>query len=158
MSTRTRRTTVVGEPQRVEKEVKKNEIDKMVKDMKKKVVAAHGRGGEVMIANHHTADFLFPRVSPSGLSIPPMSLPAQMATPVDREIWKEIKKMPVVQHWIDRGLLAEVRSAGQVQLLDDTSTDLEVPEHLQEDEIEAETGGIQISAKANRTGLGTVTI
>ena len=156
-TSRPKRATVQKDP------VPDRKIETMVQDLKKVTTKtqsqAQGRGGTVRIANQHSADFLFPRKS-GGISLPPLSLRAQtISDPIDKEVWTELKKMPVVRHWLDRGLLAEVNREGKVQLLDSTSTDLEVPEHLQDDEAEGQNeGGLLIKAKVKTTGVGSVTL
>jgi len=102
------------------------------------------KSSTVLVANQHTGGIVFPRKGQGGVHVPPLRLPPGSVTPVDREEWEARKKSPVVQYYLDNGLLAEVNRVGPVPVLDSTTSHPEVPEHLQDEEHE----GKQILAEA----------
>jgi hypothetical protein len=116
------------------------------------------RDGKVRVANHHTGDILFPvvKVLEGGVRIPhpPLVLHAGVVTHVDADHWEELKKITVVQHYLDKGLIGEVTKDGAVSVTDATSTDLEacIPEHLQNEE----QAGNVATASVVKTKVGEV--
>jgi len=110
----------------------------------------------ISIANQHTGGISFPRKTDDGRPLPPLRLPPGEVTPVDREIWELVKKKEVVKHYLDKGLLAETTKRGKVPMLDNTSTTLPIPEHLQDEE---QTGGTTgRAAELRKKQVGTVTL
>lgn len=116
------------------------------------------RDGKVRVANHHTGDIMFPVVKTQGeirIPHPPLIIPAGKVGHVDPEHWDELKKMVVVQHYLDRGLLGEVTKDTDVAT-DSTSTDLQIPEHLQN---EVQVGNVATaSVRGDKLKTGEVKV
>ena len=90
------------------------------------------RVSHYLIANQHTAPILLlRRSSRGGLSMAPRTLWPGTVTTVDAEEWVKNMKNAAVQMYVDRGLLREVEKMGPVPVLDSTTSDLPIPEHLQ---------------------------
>lgn len=85
----------------------------------------------VLVANQHTGGITFPRTDANGLFLPPLRLAPGLVTRIPYEEWQTRKKMKVVQHYLDRGILAEVNKTGPVPVQDQTTSELPIPEHLQ---------------------------
>jgi hypothetical protein len=115
------------------------------------------RDGKVRVANQHTGDILFPvvRVTEGGVRVPypPLVLHAGQVTHVDQAQWDALKKIPVVSHYLDRGLLAESRN-DKTSIQGDTSTDLEgcIPEHLQATEQAGNVATASVRTDKVKTG------
>ena len=109
--------------------------------------------GDILVANQHTGGIVFPRKSKEGLYAPPLRLAPGMVTAIPRELWEKYKKMPLVQAYLDKRLLVEVKRAGAVPVLDAATSDLVIPENLQTD---ADKGIAKASVK--RENLTETTI
>lgn len=115
----------------------------------------------VLVANQHSGPIILPRVAVQGeqrIQLAPTILHPGTVTPVSREVWEEHKKITVIQHYLDKHLLAEVNRTGAVPVMDATSTDLEdcIPDNLKTEE---ELGNIEgVSAKVKITGAGSTTL
>lgn len=108
----------------------------------------------VKIANQHTASIILPRRS-MGMNLPPTVLQAGWVNEIPADVWAKASKNPVVQSYLNKGLLAVVRKAGgTVPVLSETSTDLPIPEHLQD----APAHGDMTQAKVSKEKAGTVNI
>ena len=114
--------------------------------------------GKVLVANYHTGGITFPRRSPDNkLLLKPLRLHPGTTTEVDAEEWAKHKKIKTVQLYMDKGLIAEVkRNDADVPMKESTSSDLEIPEHLQTDE-EALQGNM-LEANVRKAKPGTVEI
>lgn len=115
----------------------------------------------IRVANQHTGPIIFPRRGGgSALALPPLVLHPGTITEVPAEEWASRKKNKVVQHYMDRGLLAEVRKApgAPVPILDTTSTELPVPEHLQteNEEQQGASGVARAAVRRKRPGTAEV--
>lgn len=108
-----------------------------------------GPSNTVLIANQHTGAILIPRKGQVGIALNPLVLAAGQVTEVSVEEWDIRKVHPVVQHYLDKGLLIEVSKIGPVPVLDSTSTDLEliIPENLRSDSQQGEYGAAQVTIK-----------
>lgn len=111
--------------------------------------------GTVLVANQHTGGVTFPRKGPGGMVAKPLRLAPGEVTEVDADEWAKYKKMPLVQHYLDAGLLAEAQKKGAVPVLSQSTSDLPIPEHLQTEE---ESKGDTAKAGVRREKAGTVTI
>ena len=114
--------------------------------------------GTVLVANYHTGGIVFPRRSPDGkILLKPLRLAPGTTTPVDADEWAKHITIKTVQHYMDKGLIAEVkRNDADVPMKESTSSDLEIPEHLQTDE-EALQGNM-LEANVRKAKPGTVEI
>jgi hypothetical protein len=115
---------------------------------------ADGGSEMVLVANQHTGNIMLPRKGGQGISLPPIILHAGHVTPVPRDEWNERKKIQVVQYYLDRNLLAEVRREGVVPVIDATSTELTPPEHLQSEEEQ----GVHAKAGVRKANTAEVKI
>lgn len=112
----------------------------------------------VLVANQHTAPIIIPRATMQGeqrLALPPLILHPGVVTPIEGEEWNVRKQLVVIQHYLDRGLLAEVKQEGQCAM-DPTSTDLSaaIPENLKSEEELGNTA----SAKVTKANVGSVEV
>jgi CRISPR/Cas system endoribonuclease Cas6 (RAMP superfamily) len=98
----------------------------------------------VRIANQHTAPIMFPRKTGQGVFTPPLILLPGSVTEIEGELWNTYKESKVLQGYLDRGILAEVRSGKQVVATEASTVDLEVPEHLSGDDHQGEMAGAKI--------------
>lgn len=112
-------------------------------------------GTTVLIANQHTGMILLTTKAAMGILAKPIELYPGTVTPIDAVEWAERKKLPVIQYYIDHGLLAEVNSVRPVPVLEDTSTNLPIPEHLQTIE---EQSGQHVAANLRRTKMGGMAV
>lgn len=110
----------------------------------------------VLVANQHTGHIMFPRKGGDGVSQPPLMLAPGTVTELDKDEWESRKSGKVVQHYLDRGILAEVEKVTSNVPMDETSTDLPIPENLQSEEIQ----GADATAKVrkDRTRVGSVDV
>ena len=108
----------------------------------------------ILIANQHTGPIMFPRKGGDGISQPPLILEPGTATELDKEEWNSRKAGEVVQHYLDRGILAEVTRTSNNVPMDPTSTDLPIPPNLQGDE----QTGRDASASVRKIKNGSVTV
>lgn len=107
-------------------------------------------GSDVRVANQHSAAIILPRAGTKGMYVPQQTLLPGMVTRLDKNEWQTWKNMKVIQGYIDRGLLAEVRSDKPVGIVDTTSTDLVIPESLGgPDADNAELEGSKTGRKAS---------
>lgn len=110
----------------------------------------------VLVANQHTGAIMFPRKGESGVSLSPLILGPGVVTEIDADEWNLRKKNVVVQAYMDRRLIVEVDRRGAVPVLSQTSSELEIPEHLQTEE---EQGAYATaSVRSDRTKIGEVSI
>jgi hypothetical protein len=87
----------------------------------------------------------------------PLRLAPGTTTPVDADEWAKHITIKTVQHYMDKGLIAEVkRNDADVPMKESTSSDLEIPEHLQTDEEALEQG--EAKANVRKANPGTVKI
>ena len=116
--------------------------------------------GTILVANYHTGGITFPRRSTDGtVLLKPLRLAPGTTTHVDAAEWAERKQLVVVQHYIDRGLIAEVsEDRPSVPVTDGTSTKLEIPEHLMTDAEVIAGKDDTVKAKIVRTKAGEATI
>lgn len=124
--------------------------------------------GTILIANQHTGIISIPRVSYQNdqrVLLTPLNLAPGTVTPVDAEEWTERRKNHVVQHYLDIGLLAEVKRDGAVPVLETSSTDLEaiIPDNLRTAEELGVEGSAIADAKApkatvRKTDVATVKV
>ena len=109
--------------------------------MRKRTRGAESRAvGDIFVSNQHSGPLTIPGCKlSSGVVAPPVNFLPGVPKSVDREWWNGIKdKFAVVRHWLDRNMLVEsTRDRGQVPVMDSTSTDLPIPEMLQNDEHES---------------------
>jgi hypothetical protein len=110
----------------------------------------------VLVANYHTGGIVFPRTGANGLMMPPLRLAPGSTTPVEKEEWDKRKKMTVVQHYLDAGILGIVQKTGAVPVQGNTTTTLVVPEHLAGEDHEGKEEGVK--AKTRRKKVGSVTV
>lgn len=115
----------------------------------------------VLVANQHSGPIILPRVAVQGeqrIQMAPTILHPGTVTLVDGEVWKEHKKLVVIQHYLDKRLLAEVNVSGDVPVMGNTSTDLQdcVPEHLQTAEEQGNISGV--TAKVTKTDVGNIKV
>lgn len=89
--------------------------------------------GTVLVANQHTGGVTFPRRSTGGLVAKPLRLAPGAVTEIDADEWAKYRKMPMVQHYMDAGILAEVQREGPVPVLSETTSSLQIPENLNPD-------------------------
>ena len=106
----------------------------------------------VHIANQHTGHIMFPRKGAGGITVDPLILPPGTTTAMDKEEWEARKAGQVVQHYLDRGLLAEVKGSMSNIPVDPTSTELPIPENLQGEEQEGAYGQAKVRSDKSRTG------
>ena len=114
----------------------------------------------VLVANQHSGPIILPRVAIQGeqrIQLNPTILYPGTVTPVDGDIWSEHLKLIVIQHYLDKRLLAVVQSEGLVPISDTSSTDLEgaIPENLKTEE---ELGNTGATAKVVRQNAGTTAV
>lgn len=123
--------------------------------MAKQKVEQPAKVATVRVANQHSATIMFTRRGGGGVALPPLILPPGRVTEVVAEEWKARKQSRVVQNYLDRGLLAEVRKApgSEVPVLESTTADLPIPEHLQTAEEGEQTGTVaRVRVKRKRPG------
>lgn len=108
----------------------------------------------ILIANQHTGPIMFPRKGGDGISQPPLILDPGSTTEIDKDEWESRKAGKVVQHYLDRGILAEVTRATNNVPMDPTSTDLPIPPNLQGEE----QTGTDATASVRKTKAGNVTV
>ena len=113
----------------------------------------------VVVANHHTGGIVFPRMSAEGLALPPIRLAPGTTTPIDGANWDAWKKMKVVQHYLDKNIIAVVkREKAEVNITDNRTSDLKPPEHLQTDEEALEGQDAAVKVKITRKKAGSITL
>lgn len=118
--------------------------------------AKSGKATTVLVANQHTGGITFPRTGANGVIAPPLRLAPGTVTEIDATEWAERKKMKVVRHYLDAGLLAEVKRKGNVPVLSESTTNLQPPENLQTD-AELRQGDTA-KAGVRKENAGTVTV
>lgn len=106
----------------------------------------------IIVANHHTGGIMFPRRTPEGVTLPPLRLAPGTTTVVDAEEWKKRKQMKVVQYYLDAGILSETIREGAVPVTDSTSTELQIPEHLQVEEQKGKEEPVKASVRKQNAG------
>lgn len=100
-----------------------------------------------LVANHHTAPIGFPRSSAGSIVFQATTILPGHVQEIDNDLWKKYKKTPVIQHYLDKGILTEVKDADATVVVGATRTsDPPIPEHLQDEE-----------QANNVSGQGTVT-
>lgn len=109
--------------------------------------------GDVLVANQHTGGIVFPRKSKEGLYAPPLRLAPGTVTAIPHELWEKYKKMPLVQAYLDKRLLVQVKRAGAVPMLDAATSDLPIPENLLTD---ADKGVAKASVKRETLSEATI--
>lgn len=112
-------------------------------------------GTQVLVANQHTGAIVFPRKGAQGMLVNPLILPAGQVTLVDAEEWELRKSNRVVQHYLDMKLLAVVNVVSPVPVLENTSTNLPIPEHLQTEE---ELGQMASAKVRKQQSLGSIDV
>ena len=115
-----------------------------------------GSSSSILIANQHTGAILIPRKGEVGIALNPLVLAPGQVTAVDADEWNIRKKHPIIQHYLDKGLISEVSKIGPVPVLDATSTDLDaiIPENLKP---ETQSGDIA-SAAVTKSSVGSINI
>ena len=112
------------------------------------------------IANHHTADIVFPRQAPgSGGKLgktKPLVLPTATAIPVEADEWNVLRNNPVVQNYIDAHLISEVVREGSVPASAERTSAPPIPEHLETEEEAGQRTGQ--TAGVRRSKANTITI
>jgi len=108
--------------------------------------------GKVRVANYHTGGIVFPRSGANGVVLPPLRLAPGRTTEVDKEEWDKRKAMPIVQKYLDKGLLGVVRKEGAVPVSETTSTELTIPDHLTNEEETGATETVKVKVKRSRAG------
>jgi len=120
-------------------------------------VIAPRTDGMILIANHHTGGITFPMRDGNGTVLPPLRLAPGVVSLIPADEWQKRKKMLVVQHYLDKGLLAEVRTDnGPVPVLCSTSTELIIPENLRNEQEEGQYA--KAGLDQGKTRAGTITI
>lgn len=109
----------------------------------------------VMVANQHTGHIIFPRKGEGGVSVNPLILAPGCVTTLSKEEWELRKAGKVVQYYLDRGLLAEVNRGGTCAM-DETSTDLPIPENLQDNQMQGKDAVAGVREDRTRTGGVTI--
>ena len=120
---------------------------------------ATAKATTVRVANHHTAPIYFLRETGLGqVARPPLFLPPGLITEVAREEWDELLKSQSTQNYLDKGLIAVTRAAldAEVPTKEESSSDLQVPDHLRTDEEEQE--GNLTRAKVRRKKPGVIEV
>lgn len=110
----------------------------------------------VIVANQTMAPIIFPRKG-KGATIAPLVIPPGTAIPIGTEEWEKRKKNKIVQAYLDHHLLAEVPREGSVPVSSSTTSDLPIPEHLQ-DAKESESEGKVKGMGVTKSTPGTVEI
>lgn len=112
--------------------------------------------GTVLVANQHMGGITLPRKGPGGISMKPLRFAPGTVTQVDAEEWAKYKATQMVQHYLDAGLIVEVKKAQAVPVLSDHTSEPEIPDNLK---TEAElTQGDTAAAKVIREKTGSVNI
>ncbi len=112
-------------------------LPSMRKIARRESQAASQEVGSIFVSNQHSGPLSIPSCKlASGVVVPPVNFIPGVPQAVDRAWWNGIKdKFAVVRHWLDRNMLVEsTRNRGSVPVMDSTSTDLPIPEMLQNDE------------------------
>ena len=109
-----------------------------------------------LIANHHTGPMAFPRSLEGNVVFAATTINPGECKEIDDDIWKEFKKTPVIQFYLDKGHLSEVQDAGKnVVVGEERTSELVVPDHLQSEEQEAASN---VSAKVVRKTKGSISV
>lgn len=114
----------------------------------------------VLIANHHMGQIIFPRALDGGLYAHITIEPGEVM-PVKKEFWESIKETPQIQHLLKIGKLSEVKEQfAEVPVYDGPTSEPPIPEMLQDEEPEVigNVGQDPAKAKAKAARAGTVTI
>lgn len=114
---------------------------------------------KLFIANHHTAPVIIPRSVKGAegavyrITLTPLVFPPGIATPVDSEVWRKVRlHNRMIDRYLERGLLAEIRRPGGVIATMSETSDLIPPDHLR---TSAELEG---SPRVEREVVGEVSI
>lgn len=115
---------------------------------------------EVLVANNHVGTIVLPRSSMQGgqrIALPPIILHPGYTTPIPTDEWESRKKMVVIQHYLDSGLLSVVNSINAATGSINSTSDLSaaIPENLKTAE---EIGATGASANVRKESVGSVTI
>lgn len=113
---------------------------------------------DIILANHHTASIVLPRIYNPNVS----GDPAQMTIRVDSVIiapghthvmtateWELRKSSEALQYYLDHHILSLVKRTGEVDITTDVTKELEVPEHLQADE----DGNVTVTSSADGSAI-----
>ncbi len=111
----------------------------------------------IHIANHMSRPWIAPRVTPEGIQAPLTIQPGYVGE-IPSDLWEGYKSTDQVKHLISIGGLSEVRSAGEVPVYTQTTSDPEVPEHLRgEDHVQGETAaGVKRKRSLGSVGIDLV--
>lgn len=117
--------------------------------------AADATSGMVVVANYHTGRIMLPRKSEQGVAVAPLILEPGRTNLVPAEEWEARKKSTVVQHYLDHGIIGEVRKhSGDVPIDSTGTSDLDaiIPENLQATSFEGNETGVQVSQTRENAG------
>lgn len=95
----------------------------------------------VNVANHHTGSFVFV-VKPGDDHVGHIELPSGVVTPIEDNVWAEMKKNDIVQHWISVEKLRVVKANGEVPINNAELVDLIIPPELSRPEEEGNMKGV----------------
>jgi vacuolar-type H+-ATPase subunit F/Vma7 len=120
------------------------------------VITGPSLSGKVLIANHHTGAIVFPRKSQSqySVSLTPIILGAGSITPIDAEEWAIRKAGDTVKHYLDRGILREVKQTGGDVSMISLTSEPPIPKNLQTETHQGDSA----SAKLTKSVNGEITI
>jgi len=143
--------------------VRKPQIQKVAKAIAAKTSTELAKevdaSGMVIIANHHTAPFLFPCTMMQGVQrvqLEPIVLLPGQTTTILKDEWVARKKLKVIQHYIDAGLLSESKRQGECATQDyTTDTENLIPDSLLNDSEGKQTG---LTASVKRAKIGSIEV
>jgi hypothetical protein len=154
----------MGRPRKIKTEVK-IEVPEPVNPQKTKTgPIAHTpnksttKRTHYFVANHHTADIIFPRSGRENIRRPPLVLFAGVSTPVSADDWNAVRNNKGVKNYLDAGLISEVRREGEVSVSSSTSGDIPIPEFLQTPEELGVEGTTGIKATRRKKDVSYLTV
>jgi hypothetical protein len=108
-----------------------------------------------VIANHNMGNIMFPpEMKNYARQVQPLVFPAGQAIKVTADVWEPLRAQKCVQDYIDAGILEEVKQEGQV-LVNDRTTNPEIPAMLRTPEEEGVVGESGVTANLRRSDLIT---
>lgn len=106
----------------------------------------------VRVANHHKGPIIFPRSVNSEILPSPICIYPGSVEEIDAGVWGSLKSSPQITHYLNAGILSEVRRDGNVPVYEERTSDPPVPENLQ---YEEQTGAA-VTASVKRAKRGSV--
>jgi len=109
------------------------------------------------ISNNTSADIIIPRANIGRIimNASPDVIPAGRSLEVRGEDWVGIRQKPIIQRYIERGLISEIKKGGMTGAVMDRTSAPQIPEHLLRPE---ETGNTGMVAKVSRSRKSTITV